>query len=45
MTGVIASLVGKQPDDTMVWITTGEVPAFVKSAGPFYVGGPIWSTR
>jgi hypothetical protein len=45
MTGVIASLVGKQPADTMVWITTGEVPAFVKSEGPFYVGGPIWSTE
>jgi len=45
ITGIIAPLVGKQPADTMVWISTGEVPAFVKSEGPLYLGGPIWSTE
>ena len=40
--GVLASLLGKQPPDTHVWILGGEAPAFVKSEGPLYVGGPPW---
>jgi len=42
LTGIIAPLIGKQPADINVWVSTGEVPAFVKSAGPLYLGGPIW---
>ncbi|MGI9072284.1 MAG: hypothetical protein ACR2JB_13445 [Bryobacteraceae bacterium] len=41
--GMIAPLVGKQPADTDVWVVGGEPPAFVKSEGPRYLGGPIWS--
>jgi hypothetical protein len=40
--GLVAPLLGKQPPDTQVWILGGEAPAFVKSEGPLYVGGPIW---
>ena len=40
--GAVASLLGKQPPDTHVWILPGEAPAFVKSEGPLYFGGPIW---
>lgn len=43
LTGVIAPLVGKQPTDTEVWIAGGEAPAFVKSEGAFFVGGPLWT--
>lgn len=42
LAGLIAPLLGKQPHDTSVWILGGEAPAFVKSEGPFYQGGPIW---
>jgi hypothetical protein len=42
VTGVLASLLGKEPPDTHVWILTGPVPAFVRSEGAMYVGGPIW---
>jgi hypothetical protein len=42
VTGVMASLLGKDPPDTHVWILTGPVPAFVRSEGALYVGGPIW---
>ena len=42
LAGLLAPLVGKQPPDTHVWILTGEAPAFVKSEGPLYFGGPIW---
>jgi hypothetical protein len=42
LTGLIAPLLGKQPADTHVWILDGEAPAFVKSEGPLYLGGPIW---
>ena len=40
--GVVAPLVGKNPPDTHVWILGGEAPAFLKSAGPLYSGGPVW---
>ena len=40
--GAVAPLLGKQPPDTNVWILPGEAPAFVKSEGPLYVGGPVW---
>jgi len=42
VTGLVAPLVGKQPPDTHVWILQGEAPAFVKSEGPMFQGGPIW---
>jgi hypothetical protein len=40
--GAIAPLVGKQPADIHIWIFGGEAPAFVKSEGPLYAGGPNW---
>jgi|ERR1700730_8302838 len=40
--GLLAPLLRKQPEDTHVWILRGEAPAFVKSEGPLYLGGPIW---
>jgi hypothetical protein len=40
--GLVAPALGKQPPDTHVWIFEGEVPAFVKSEGPRFEGGPIW---
>ena len=40
--GLVAPLVGKQPPDTHIWVVGGEAPAFVKSEGPLFLGGPIW---
>ena len=42
MAGLVARLTGKQPPDTHVWVLGGKAPAFVKSEGPLYQGGPIW---
>jgi len=42
LAGVVAPLLGKQPPDTHVWIVGGEAPAFVKSEGPMFLGGPLW---
>ena len=42
VSGLIAPLIGKQPPDSHVWILGGEVPAFVKSEQPLYLGGPLW---
>jgi hypothetical protein len=42
LAGFLAPLVGKQPPDTHVWILGGPAPAFVKSEGPLFYGGPIW---
>jgi hypothetical protein len=40
--GAIAPLLGKQPSDIHVWVLGGDAPAFVKSEGPLYFGGPNW---
>ncbi len=40
--GLIAALAGRQPPDSHVWILDGEVPTFLKSEQPFYVGSPVW---
>jgi hypothetical protein len=42
LTGVLARLLGKQPEDSAVWILGGEAPAFVKSEGPLSAEGPSW---
>ena len=41
-TGFLAKLTGKVPPPISVWILPGEAPAFVKSEGPLYSGGPVW---
>ena len=40
--GILAPLLGKQPPDSHVWVLGGNAPAFVKSEGPSFLGGPIW---
>ncbi len=42
LAGVFVPLVGKQPPDIHVWILGGEAPAFVRSEGPLFLGGPVW---
>jgi hypothetical protein len=42
VTGWIAKLMGKLPPTIHVWIVGGEAPAFVRSEGPLYMGGPVW---
>jgi len=42
LTGAIASLLGKTPPDSQVWILGGEAPAFVKAESPLFPGGPTW---
>ena len=38
---VEATLLGKMPPDSHIWIVTDDVPAFVRSQGPLY-SGPVW---
>ncbi len=40
VSGVVAQLVGKQPEDEMIWILEGAAPAFIRQVGQLYVGGP-----
>jgi hypothetical protein len=42
LTGVIASLVGKNPPDARYWFVTGDVPAFARFEGALYLNGPVW---
>ncbi len=45
LTGVVAPIIGKEPPETQVWIAYGSVPAFLKSQGPSFMGGPLWITE
>ena len=45
VTGVLATLFGKQPPDAHVWIIGGEAPTFAKSETLSYPGGPVWRTE
>lgn len=40
--GIFATVIGKEPPDLRYWLTTGEVPTFVKFEGPFFLNGPVW---
>jgi hypothetical protein len=42
VTGVIASLIGKDPPDTRYWIATGDAPGFVRFEGAMFLNGPVW---
>ncbi len=42
LTGLLASVFGKQPDDIMVDILGGEAPAFIRFTGQLYENGPTW---
>ena len=42
LAGVVAPLIGKQPDDLQVWVVEGEVPVIVAEQGQLFQGGPIW---
>jgi hypothetical protein len=42
LAGVVAPIVGKQPQDSHVWIMGGKAPAFIKSEGPQFEGGASW---
>ncbi len=41
--GVVAPIVGKQPPDTRIWVVGGKAAGFVKSEGPLFEGGPVWT--
>ncbi len=40
--GIIAPLVGKQPQDSRAWVLGGEAPGFLRLEGPLFLGGPSW---
>jgi len=41
--GALAPVLGKQPPDSHLWTVGGKVPGFLKSEGPLFEGGPIWT--
>ena len=42
VTGLVASILGKEPPEVRYWIATGAAPAFVKFEGPLFLKGPRW---
>jgi hypothetical protein len=40
--GFLASVMRKEIPVLHYWIVPGEVPAFVKFEGPFFMEGPVW---
>jgi hypothetical protein len=42
ITGAVASLLGKTPPDSHVWVLGGAAPLFVRAEQPFSADGPLW---
>jgi len=42
LTGVVASVFGKIPPDSHIWILGGDAPAFVAAETSLFSGGPQW---
>jgi hypothetical protein len=42
LAGTLASIFGKEPPDSHVWILGGGAPLFLRAEQPFYNGGPLW---
>ena len=42
ITGMLATMLGKNPPDHHVWVVRGEVPGFVRAEGSLFLGGPPW---
>jgi hypothetical protein len=42
LTGVVATVLGKDPPDLRFWVSTGALPAFLKFEGAMYLKGPRW---
>jgi len=42
VTGLVASLVGKEPPDLRYWLVGGDIPAFVRFEGAMFLNGPVW---
>jgi hypothetical protein len=46
LTGVVASLIGKDPPDPRYWVVGGgPIPAFGKFEGAMFLHGPVWRIR
>ncbi len=45
MMGLVAPMLGKEPADSYAWVSADEVPAFIKSESPLYLGGPVLRTE
>jgi hypothetical protein len=43
VSGIVAPLIGKQPDPYDFWMLDAEAPTFIKMEGQFYNGGPVWT--
>jgi hypothetical protein len=43
LAGMVAPLIGKQPDDIKVWLVAEEPPTFLRLEGALYEQGPYWT--
>jgi hypothetical protein len=42
ISGAVAPLLGKEPPDMHIWMSSGTPRTFVRFEGPLYTDGPIW---
>src|SRR5262245_15057535 len=42
LTGLVATIAGKQPEPFRMWIAQGEAPVLIRFEGPLYLDGPEW---
>ena len=42
LTGLVATVLGKDPPDVRMWMSTGTAPSFLKFEGAMFLKGPRW---
>jgi hypothetical protein len=43
--GFIAPIIGKEPADSLAWVSADDVPAFIRSESPLSLEGPLFRTE
>jgi hypothetical protein len=43
LAGMVAPLIGKEPPEIQLWVLGGDAPTFLRSVGPTFEDGPIWT--
>jgi hypothetical protein len=41
--GMVAPLIGKAPPEIQLWVLGGDAPTFLRSVGPLFQDGPVWT--
>jgi hypothetical protein len=45
LSSAIAPVIGRDPGNFHIWVSTGPIPTVLRADGPLFDGGPVWSIQ